>query len=206
MTNICVTCGKNFRDSFDLKRHSERKKPCKRGFSVNNSIDTSENIVINNLTVNNNLTINVFGKEDLSHIDPQAIIDSWREINKVVNDEYIRAGKLVINFHGMVKKNPLNDNVTLSNIYSPVAKTITGNGIVIRHIKETASDVVKTRAEQLVTFKDSINHVNNRVFKISKNVKTWNHIEQFGESGLGHEDLYINTRSVKTLAKVALIN
>lgn len=200
MKNICANCGKKFRDSFDLKRHDERKKPCKRGFNGN------ENVIINNLTVNNNLTINVFGKEDLSHIDPQAIIDSWREINKGVNDEYMRAGKLVINFHGMVKQNPLNDNVMLSNIYSPVAKTITGNGIVTQHIKETASDVVKTRAGQLVTFKDSIDNVNDRVFKIHKNVKTWNHIEQFGESGLAHEDLYTNTRSVKTLAKVALIN
>jgi hypothetical protein len=207
--SVCTNCEKIFRDSFDLKRHGQRKKPCKRGFNANRNninLDTSGNVIINNnLTVNNNLTINVFGKEDLSHINPQAIIDSWREINRGVNDEYIRAGKLVINFHGLVRQNPLNDNVTLSNIYSPVTKTITDNGIVTQHVKETVSDVVKTRAGQLVTFKDSIDKSNDRVFKIPKNISTWNHIEQFGESGLAHEDLYTNTRSIKTLAKVALI-
>ena len=208
--SVCNNCGKTFRDSFNLKTHSKRKKPCKRGFNANPNninLDTSGNVIINNnLTVNNNLTINVFGKEDLSHINPEAIIDSWREINRDCIDDYIRAGKLVINFHGLVKQNPLNNNVNLSNIQSPVTKVVTDNGIVTRHVKETVSDVVKTRAGQLVTFKDRIDDTNDRVFKIPKNVSTWNHIEQFGETGLAHEDLYNNTRSVKTLAKVALMD
>ena len=195
----CEKCGKLFKSNYRLTRHVNKKNPCV--FQTNN-IDTSGNVIINN---NFNLTVNVFGKEDLSHINPEAIIDSWREINRECIDDYIRAGKLVINFHGMVRQNPLNNNVTLSNIQSPITRMVTDNGIVTRHIKEAVSDVVKTRAGQLVTFKDRIDNTNDRVFKIPKNISTWNHIEQFGESGLAHEDLYTNTRSVKTLAKVGLI-
>jgi hypothetical protein len=206
---VCNNCGKTFRDTFDLKRHNQRKKPCNKELNnvnkvnnvnnVNKVTDTSGNVY------NFNLTINVLGKEDLSHIDPVAIIDYWRNLNRDDNDEYVRAGKLVINFHGLVRQNPLNRNVTLSNFRSPVAKTVTETGVIVKETKETVSDVVKTRAGQLVTFKDSIHNVNDRVFKVPKNVTTWKHIEQFGNKGLEHQDSFINTRSVKTLAKVAII-
>jgi len=197
---VCNNCGKTFRDTFNLNKHNERKKPCNK--ELNKVADTSGNVTINN---NFNLTINVFGKEDLSHIDPLAIIDYWRNLNREVNDEYVRAGKLVVNFHGLVRQNPLNNNIVLSNFRSPVAKTVTDTGVIVKETKETVSDVVKTRAGQLVTFKDSIDNVNDRVFKVPKNVSTWKHIEQFGNKGLEHQDSFINTRSVKTLAKVAII-
>jgi hypothetical protein len=212
----CDTCEKWFRDNYALNRHMERKKPCIKKVNVKNKdykTDTSSNIIINNNfntinvtnTVNNVSIINIFGNEDLSHIDPEQIIDKLRELNKIHDEDYNKAGKLVISFHGFVNQNENNNNLTLPNIQSKFVKVKTKEGISLQPIEESLDNFMKVRAGQLVTFKDKINKKNEKVFQSEKNKRTWKNIESFGKDGMKHTFTYNDTRQMKTNVKVALL-
>jgi len=201
MTYKCEKCNKVCRDSYDLKRHLARKVPCVK-IEIKSEIQTPT--VIENQT-NFFITINVFGKEDLSHINPERIIEHWRQINKTSQEEYVRAGKLVTTFHKLVNENPTNQNIKLSNVRSQGTKVKTNEGIVCKPTPEAVSDTIKTRAGQLVTFKDSITEKNERVFKSKKNNLTWKHIEKFNDLGINHRDTYTNTRDLATNMKFELL-
>lgn len=207
MTYKCEKCNKVCRDSYDLKRHLARKFPCVNN-EIKNEIQKKEQsqapTVIENQT-NFFITINVFGKEDLSHIDPERIIEHWRQINKTSQEEYVRAGKLVTTFHKLVNENPTNQNIKLSNIKSTATKVITQEGTTFQPTPEAINDTIKTRAGQLVTFKDSIAEKNERVFQSKKNNLTWKHIEKFKDLGTEHRDTYTNTRTIASNMKVALL-
>ena len=202
----CEKCNKVCRDSYDLKRHLARKVPC-----INNNIQNKQNggggcgtTLIENQT-NFFITINVFGKEDLSHIDPERIIEHWRQINKTSQEEYVRAGKLVTTFHKLVNENPTNQNIKLPNVRSQATKVITHEGSVSKRTPDAINNTIKTRAGQLVTFKDSIAEKNERVFKSKKNNLTWKHIEKFNDLGIDHRDTYNNTRNLATNMKFELL-
>jgi hypothetical protein len=212
MPKICERCGKAFRDNFDLNRHNLRKKPCIKNIIKNDKsvkTDTSGNnvTIINNVTNNitNNINIiNIFGNEDLSHIDPEQIIDKLRELNRIKDEDYNKAGKLVISFHGFVNKNENNHNLILPNIQSKFVKVKTTEGIILQPIEETVDNFMKVRAGQLVTFKDKINENNEKVFQSEKSRRTWKNIESFGKDGMKHTFTYNDTRQMKTNVKVNL--
>jgi len=203
---ICEKCKKVCRDSYDLKRHLARKIPCINNI-IKKEIQNKEHAcstVIENQT-NFFITINVFGKEDLSHIDPECIIEHWRQINKKSQEEYVRAGQLVTTFHKLVNENPTNQNIKLSNVRSQATKVITQEGTVSKRTPDVINNTIKTRAGQLVTFKDSIAEKNERVFKSTKNNLTWKHIEKFNDLGIEHRDTYNNTRNLATNMKFELL-
>jgi hypothetical protein len=202
--STCQTCKKCFRDSYDLKRHLNKKIPCTLMNKKNDKTPSKGN----NITIINNniININIFGSEDLSHINIESIIEEWRNINKITNEEYIRAGKLITSFHGMVNQNPLNHNVLLQNPKSIVTKMISPTGVISKPTNEVIDQTIKTRAGQLVNFKESIEEHNDRVFQSKKNINTWKHIEKFNKLGTSHTDSYTNTRDVRTNMKVALLN
>jgi hypothetical protein len=193
MGYICTNCKKLCRDNYDLKRHQARKIPCVL-------VPKQENV--NNFYI----TINMFGNEDLSHIKPERIIEKWRQINKADKEEYNRAGKLVLTFHELVNENPTNKNVKLSNIKSPVVSIITPQGTITQSTNETLNKTIKTRAGQLVTFKEGIHEQNKSVFKSKNNLLTWRHIEKFNSLGMAHTNTYDNTRTLRTNMRIALMD
>jgi len=207
MNYTCEKCKKIYRDNYNLKRHLSKKVPCVN-IEIKNEIQTKSgepNQIIENQTNNFFITINVFGKEDLSHIDPERIIEHWRQINKTSQEEYVRAGQLVTTFHKLVNENPANKNVKLPNLRSVLTKFKTSKGIKCEPTTEAVSDTIKTRAGQLVTFKDSIAEKNDRVFQSKKNNLTWKHIEKFNDLGRAHRDSYDNTRLLIKDIKTALL-
>jgi hypothetical protein len=205
MSYKCEKCNKICRDSYDLKRHLARKVPCVKN-EIKTEIQNKQQVstVIENQT-NFFITINVFGKEDLSHIDPERIIEHWRQINKTSQEEYVRAGQLVTTFHKLVNENPTNQNIKLPNVRSQATKVTTQEGTVSKRTPDAINNTIKTRAGQLVTFKDSIAEKNNRVFKSKKNNLTWKHIEKFNDLGIEHRDTYNNTRNLASNMKFELL-
>ena len=212
MKKQCNKCKYFFRDNYVLNRHLNRKFPCvevniqknEKGESDKKIITINGN-VINNV-VNNYITINVFGNEDLSHINPERIIEEWRQINKTDLEEYTRAGKLVTSFHGLINENPNNHNIKLNNIKSVVTQVLSDDGWSKKPTHDIIDQTIKTRAGQLVTFKESIEECNKKVFKSEKNIKTWKHIESFKIDGRDHKGPNDNTRRLRTNIRVALLN
>jgi len=186
MSYICTKCKKNYRDNYDLKRHQSRKFPC-------------------TLQVSENVNIFVFGNEDLSHINPERIIEKWRQINKGDKEEYNRAGKLVVTFHELVNENPKNKNIKLSNIKSPVTTIQGPQGPITQATNDTINGVIKTRAGQLVRFKETIQEQNENVFKSKNNLLTWKHIEKFNYLGINHKFNYESTRNLRTNMRISLL-
>jgi hypothetical protein len=204
MNYTCEKCSKIFRDNYGLKRHIARKIPCsnvknKQNENVKNKqnenenenvsqkIDSSGVTIINNGIMNiYNININTFKNEDLSHINAQQIIDMWRKINKTSNDTYIRSGLLISGLHDLIKKNEMNINVVLPNIRSEIIHVFTENGWTIQPTIEIIDELIKTRAGQLISFKDDINETNNIVFKSKNNRQTWTINEKFNEKGIEH--------------------
>jgi hypothetical protein len=127
----CDICNRRFRDNYNLKRHTERKKNC---------------------IVSQPIIINTFGNEDLSHINTDHINEEWNVIHRNNTEDYIRAGNLIVSFHNMV-----NQNVLISNIKLPYP---TSSGVKIntipKHIHEGIDQTLKIRSGQLLTFKEKI--------------------------------------------------
>ena len=186
----CTRCNKEFRDHFNLNRHNQKKKTCNQSKVV---------------TPKQLINVNNFGSEDLSHINVETLIDRWREINQITTQEYLRAVNLLTSFHNLVNQNLVNKNVVLPSIKSTIVKINTESGIVKEPVLNVVERVIKTRATQLVTFKESIKSVNQRIFDSKRNCDTWTHIEQFGKAGTAHRSTFNNNRALKTNVKIALL-
>ena len=206
---LCDRCNKVFRDSFNLERHTNKTKICKKLIVPEKTVDseptdTSGNVTFNNCTVNLTI-IRPLGHEDLSHIHPTMIIDKMRLINKNRDqNDYNRAGQMVIDFHGLVNQNQINRNVILPNIRSPVVKVVTETGVVVKQRTNDVVDLlVKTRAKQLTGFKESIDQTNPLVFQSNQIRRTWNQMEGFGENLPQSSN---DTRDIRTKYKVELLN
>jgi hypothetical protein len=176
----CDICKKQFRDNYNLKRHTERKKTCDTNIKTNNE----------------------FGDEDLSHIITEDIIQEWRIVNKTSIIEYVRAGNLILSFHKLVNQNNSNCNIKLPYIGSKGIKINTINLPVNIGIDQ----FLKIRSGQLLTYKDTIKEINERVFSIEANVKTWRNVENFHKLGREHKGFrQDDTRLVLSAIKYALL-
>lgn len=87
--------------NFNLRRHQARKTVCVFQPKVNetNVNDPSGNTY--NININ---YVFVIGEEQVTQVDN--LIDSWRTINKISNEPFVRSGKLLTTFHEMVKQRP----------------------------------------------------------------------------------------------------
>ena len=232
MPVCCSLCNKCFRDKYNLTKHLSRKNPCivklvspASPASPANPVGANPvganpvganpvganpvppgNVIINYVK-NNTLIINVFGEEDLSHIDPERIIESWRQINKShsLSENYNCAGKLVTSFHYLVNENPSNHNIVLKNIRRSDTQLLSGCGWSSVSTDEVLDQTIKTRACQLITFKKSIQSRNENIFRSERNNKTWKHLEKFQIKGIIHTDSYDNTRHLKSSLKISLL-
>ena len=208
MTVLCKKCQKPFRDNFDLKRHLSRKTPCLNTKSVESveSVDPSGNICSFIINGSLNITFNVFNNDSLSQITTSQVIDDIRNVNKMTHIPYVRAGTLCKNFNDRVQSNTCNHNVILPNIRSEITQVFTKEGWMKFSTIEVINELIKTRAGQLLSFKESIEETNDRVFQIEANKQTWKHIEQFHKNGSEHKGENIeDTRRVQTGIKIALL-
>ena len=205
----CNVCKKFCRDKYDLKRHLARKVPCVFTEIQIKPIEVGGITIINNGTIHQT-TINInfiMGHDDLSGIDIERIIDTWRNINKTTQEEYIRAGKLVTSFHSMVCENPINNNVKIASTKAMSALVLSPQGQwKQKPTDEIVDQVIKVRSGQLVQFRETIAQTNDRVFKIPSNQRTWEHIEKFSIHGRDHHgNSYDQTRRLRTSVKVSLV-
>ena len=203
MPFCCEKCGRPFRDNYNLKKHQARKTVCV--FAPPKDASGNINFINNGNIQNINVTV-VLGKDTPTNFNADQFIDSWRQINKTISDEYIRAGKLTFTFNDMVNEE-FGKNVKITNTKAMSALVINEMG-VWKHqpTDETIDQVLRVRSGQLVQFKDNIDQTNDRIFKIPTNQRTWKHIEQFSTRGTGHQgNTHESCRKLKTLAKVALI-
>ena len=213
MPFCCEKCGRPFRDNYNLKKHRERKTVCVFVPVSDNTPDASGNACtfINNGTINGtvNETVNVtvvLGKDTPTNFNADQFIESWRQINKTIPDEYIRAGKLTFTFNDMVIEE-FGKNVKIPNTKSMSALVLNEHG-VWKHqpTEETVDRVLRVRSGQLVQFKDTIDQTNNRIFKIPTNQRTWQHLVQFSIQGIAHHaPTHAVCRQLRTLAKVELV-
>jgi uncharacterized C2H2 Zn-finger protein len=203
----CNRCNKIFRDPYNLQRHFNKKYPCKK-VEIQN-LQKSQQYVdnINHVDhINDVNNINQFGNEELNNINSDKIINQWRIINKEFKIEYIRAGKLIIYFINLIKENKNNNNTILSNIRSTVTKVYTQNGWTQQPTMEVIDSTIKTRAGQLIKFKEDIINHNDRVFKSESNKKTWYHIEQFNKKGMQHRHgEFQNLQTIRNIIKINLL-
>jgi len=179
-----------FRDSFDLQRHNQRKIPCKLKIEKLKKINE----------------INEIGNEDLLHIDTDCIINEITEINKIFNDPYTRAGKLIAFFHKLVNETEKNKNIKLPNIKSMIAKVYTKNNWVNESTIEVLFKIIKIRSTQLLLFKETIKDLDENFFKLDVNKQTWVHIKLFAKYGYDHNGINDTTRGVRGIIKIALLN
>ena len=180
----CDICKKQFRDTFNLKKHINKKKNCTPPPNVIDGV------------------INTFGDEDLSHINPEDIIQEWRIVNKSSIIEYVRAGNLILSFHKLVNQNNSNCNIKLPYIGSKGIKI----NIINLPVNIGIDQFLKIRSGQLLTYKDTIKEINERVFSIEANVKTWRNVENFHKLGREHKGFrQDDTRLVLSAIKYALL-
>lgn len=93
----CDKCNKTFKDNYNLRRHQARKTPCVFQPKVEQPNDSSGNTYIINCVF-------VLGEESVTQVDIPQFIDSWRMINRLSNEPFVRSGKLLTTFHEMVKQ------------------------------------------------------------------------------------------------------
>jgi hypothetical protein len=170
--------------------------------TVNNNIN---NGTINNNTINNNnININIFGKEDLSHITAQRIIDEIRRINKSIDssDDTLRAGKWVIQFNCMVNEKNENKNTILQDPKSMITETFTERGWQKQYTDDVVDEAFRVRSGQLVQMKEQIEDHNPKVFKAKTNQRSWNHLEEFENKGLSQAN---GSRRIRSAFKVSMI-
>jgi len=218
----CTNCLKKFRDNNSLQRHLLRIFPCEKVEKVENKIEnfTCDICLVKfrdkcdfnrhlsrktDCSPDKPISTSLFSEEDVTLIDTELIINQWRIINKEEKDEWIRATKLIIYFHALIKSACQVNTINLPSIKAQIIKIQTNLGTLSHSTIEGINLFVKTRAKQLLTFKESIDQINELVFKSENSRRTWLNIIQFSKLGLKHISTYENTRNFKTNIKVCLL-
>jgi hypothetical protein len=197
----CEKCKKSFRDRYDLNRHLERKNPC----VVH---DTSGVTLVNNGTINGNVTINIIKNETLSPDLPAQIIDYMRETLKLGGEEfdYIRAVKWITNLHKQICRDPNNHNIILKNIKDMTTKVLTEQGWVTRHTNTLIDEIFKIRSSQLIELKEAIQQQNPKVLTAPTVKRTMGHVSAFQQHGFNHQSPTCERLKPRSEFKVALLN
>jgi len=214
----CKICKKWCRDNYDLNRHLLKKKPCvsikpkniniKPEVVINNSknIINEQDVIINETENNESIFINTFKNEDISKIDPNDIVKNLNEISNINIDTYLCAAKIIVYFNTLINKNKNNNNLILSNLKSSTIKVYTNTGWQKQSTIEVLDEFIKIRAEQLLTFKENIEKLNNNFLKIDKNKHIFRNIISFKNKGREHFGVNDKTRRARTVFKIALLN
>jgi hypothetical protein len=155
---------------------------------TNNFNNVTNNNITNNVTNNVNVIINVLGNEDTTHIDILKIIQKLRDVDKNYgkNQYYLKAGEMVISYDNILREIPENQNIFIPNLRSTHIEVKTDSGWEKKEIEQVLDTTFKTSAKRLYNTKESIEAVNNNVFKHEKNKNIFNEVKQFAECGFKH--------------------
>jgi hypothetical protein len=198
----CRFCNNEFFNTSNLKKHFKVCKDRKDYLNylnnyqkqtnniTNNNItnNVTNNNITNNVTNNVNVIINVLGNEDTAHIDILKIIEKLRDVDKNYgkNQYYLKAGEMVISYDNILREIPENQNIFIPNLRSTHIEVKTDSGWEKKEIEQVLDTTFKTSAERLYNTKESIEAVNNNVFKHEKNKNIFNEVKQFAECGFKH--------------------
>jgi hypothetical protein len=201
----CRFCNKDFCRTSNLNKHilhcKDRKDYLnylnnyqKQTNNITNNVTnnvTNNNVtnnVTNNLTNNLNVIINVLGNEDTTHIDILKIIDKLRDVDKKYGEHqyYLKAGEMVISYDNLLRETPENQNIFIPNLRSTHIEVKTDLGWEKKEIEQVLDTTFKTSAKRLYNTKESIEAVNNNVFKHEKNKNIFNEVKEFAKCGLRH--------------------
>ena len=87
-----------------------------------------------------------------------------------------------------MRENPENRNIIVPSSKSLYTEVKTASGWEKKEIDEALSDSFKNSAKKLYDTKQTIEAINNRVFKVDSNVKIFKEVEQFARTGLNHKN------------------
>jgi hypothetical protein len=160
----------------------------------------------NDASGNTYIYVFVLGEEQVNQVDITQFIDSWRTINRLSEEPFVRSGKLLTTFHEMVKQQPRNKNVVLKSTKAMTADVMTVDGWKITPVGEAMDTLIRERSRQILSMKHSIDQTNERVFKVPSNLLTWSHLEQFKKYGRDHHGVGSQTREFRSSLKVAMLN
>jgi hypothetical protein len=191
----CRFCNLTFHNTSNLNKHIIH---CKKREEYHNELlktkeSTGKFTQINNINnfnaPVNNITINLIGNEDTSHIDIQKIINNLRELNSNYgnNHLYLQAGEMVISYDDLLREVPENQNMYLPNDRSLYAEVKTEDGWEKKEREQTLNECFKNSAKLLYDSKESIESANKKVFARKSTNKVFDEVKQFSEKGFKHE-------------------
>jgi hypothetical protein len=194
----CRFCNKLFFNTSKLNKHNlnckDRKKyhdellnkPTRKS-TIGNNINVNNNY-INNGTINNSITINLLGNEDTSHIDIYKIIENLRKLNNEYGNEhiYLQAGEMVINYDEILREVPENKNLYLPDDRSIYAEVKIEDGWKKMERENVLNTSFKNSAKKLYESQESINSVNEKVFKTKSIQNVFKEVGEFSKKGFKH--------------------
>ena len=171
----CNECNKIFKEDRSLKRHM--KYYCKALDIINKSdliqtiyelkkelSNTKNNININNIngTINtgtmnnttNNIIINAYGNEDLSHITDKEYTQLFNKCNSII--------PTLIELIHFNDNKPENANVFISNIKSPHAYVYDGKKWILKNKNELIDDIYDNKCIIIIDKFDDMKEVLNK--------------------------------------------
>jgi hypothetical protein len=187
----CRFCNHDFSRIDNLHRHL---KVCKEREDYHNQLLKTESRCIiqnqTNIQNQNNITINLIGNENTSHIDIHKIIDNLRKLNCSYGDShlYLQAGEMVIGFDDLLRENPENRNIYLPNEKSIYTEVKTDSGWEKRERESSLNESFKNSAKLLYNTKDTIENTNKKVFEKKRNNEIFHEVKHFSEKGFEHEN------------------
>ena len=209
----CRFCNKVLSRTDTLNKHYKIcKEREKYQIQLKEQVKEFQNVpttYINNGTINNgiinNININIFGKEDLSHITAHRIIEEIKRINKSLDssEDTLRAGKWVIQFNCMVNEKNENKNTILQDPKSMITETFTEKGWKKQYTDDVVDEAFRVRSGQLVQMKEQIEDHNPKVFNAKTNQRSWSHLEKFEKKGLSIANG--GSRRIRSAFKVSMI-
>jgi hypothetical protein len=191
----CRFCNKNLSRSTTLNGHL---LICKKREEYHNELlktkeSTGKITQINNINnfnaPVNNITINLIGNEDTSHIDIHKIINNLRQLknNYGNNHLYLQAGEMVISYDDLLREVPENQNMYLPNDRSLYTEVKTEVGWEKKEREQSLNECFKNSAKLLYNSKESIESVNKKVFEYESSNKIFTEVKKFSEKGFKHE-------------------
>ena len=186
----CRFCNCDFSRIDSLKRHF---KNCKEREEYHQELlkrkENNQTIINNNTTNNfnapvNNITINLLGNESTNHIDIHKIISKLRTLRNNYEDNhiYLQAGEMVISYDDQLREVPENQNIFIPNEKSLYAEVKTEVGWEKKEREQSLNESFKNSAKLLYDAKESIQSVNEKVFKFKSNQKVFKEVGKFAKN------------------------
>jgi uncharacterized C2H2 Zn-finger protein len=131
--------------------------PLNNSFEINgnnNTATNNSNNVMNNNNITNNITINAYGKEDLSHITDNDYKTLFTKCNSLI--------PMLVELIHFNKDKSENTNVYISNIKSPNAYVFDGNKWILKNKSELIGDIYDNKCIIIIDKFDDMKEILNK--------------------------------------------